>query len=387
MSIKKILILLVVSLAPALNGNCAMAQGTAPGNGIFDIRSFGAKGDGVSDDTKAIQNAANAIPDAGGKLYIPRGIFIVRNVSLKSGTTVTGEGADSVLKLPPSATSGGILTVSYKNNITVRDVAFDGSDTGRTTSGHSTACFWVQAAAGDVTVENCSFRNNTECSSCVRIDSPIGKTSHDITISHCLFENVDVGVITYGCRDVCVNQCTYRGTSEGISFWHDSGFEGNYSCFATDNIIEDTGGSAKGIVFGFCDTFEASGNRISNTGKGGIAFWGPCKNGEITENTISDFGRANDCGGIEDMNWNGIQDVLEDITITDNTIEDYIGWQGKGSVGKGFSFWGTGAKNGLVIEHNRLAHTGHYGIYFEGNAGANTIRDNTFINIPVELNQ
>jgi hypothetical protein len=41
----------------------------------FDVRSFGATGDGVSDDTAAVQNAINTAALTGQSLYIPRGIY------------------------------------------------------------------------------------------------------------------------------------------------------------------------------------------------------------------------------------------------------------------------------------------------------------------------
>ena len=44
---------------------------------IISLFDFGAKGDGMADDTAAVQAAINAIPASGGDLYVPPGIFNV----------------------------------------------------------------------------------------------------------------------------------------------------------------------------------------------------------------------------------------------------------------------------------------------------------------------
>nr|DAX04391.1 MAG TPA: tail fiber protein [Bacteriophage sp.] len=44
--------------------------------GAVNVKQFGAKGDGTTDDTAAIQNAINAIPKTGGILYFPPGKYI-----------------------------------------------------------------------------------------------------------------------------------------------------------------------------------------------------------------------------------------------------------------------------------------------------------------------
>ena len=40
---------------------------------IYDVRSFGAKGDGVAKDTAAIQKALDACAGKGGRVILPRG--------------------------------------------------------------------------------------------------------------------------------------------------------------------------------------------------------------------------------------------------------------------------------------------------------------------------
>lgn len=53
----------------------------------IDVRDHGAKGDGLSDDTAAIQAAIDALPNDGGTVYVPAGAYVVdatRSVRLRS---------------------------------------------------------------------------------------------------------------------------------------------------------------------------------------------------------------------------------------------------------------------------------------------------------------
>jgi len=60
----------------------------APRGPVFDVKAYGAKGDGSTKDTTAIQAAIDAIPTTGGTLYLHDGKFIVGTLVLKSNVTV-----------------------------------------------------------------------------------------------------------------------------------------------------------------------------------------------------------------------------------------------------------------------------------------------------------
>src|SRR5436853_5931734 len=68
---------------------------------IFNVKDFGAKGDGVTDDTAAIQHAIDAAAAAGGgQVYAPSGTYIVSAgeepsdgcLMLKSNVHLYGDG-------------------------------------------------------------------------------------------------------------------------------------------------------------------------------------------------------------------------------------------------------------------------------------------------------
>ena len=52
----------------------------------FDVRSYGAKGDGVTFDTEAVQKAIDACAaDGGGRVVLEKGVFLIKPIMLKSG--------------------------------------------------------------------------------------------------------------------------------------------------------------------------------------------------------------------------------------------------------------------------------------------------------------
>ncbi len=54
---------------------------------VVDVKSLGAKADGVSDDTYYVQMAIDSCP-AGGRVVLEKGVYLVRPIVLKSGVTL-----------------------------------------------------------------------------------------------------------------------------------------------------------------------------------------------------------------------------------------------------------------------------------------------------------
>ena len=82
----------------ALLGPAAQA-GT---NGIFDVRAFGATGDGKTKDTAAFQKALDACAAAanGGIVTVTSGVYLVGSIVIGSNTTLQLDGRASLLGSP-----------------------------------------------------------------------------------------------------------------------------------------------------------------------------------------------------------------------------------------------------------------------------------------------
>lgn len=79
---------------PCDNG-CELGKCLAP---LFDAMDFGAKGDGSHDDGPAIQAALDAA-DGGGRVYLPSGTYLVRQILLLGDhTEVFGDGPSSTVR-------------------------------------------------------------------------------------------------------------------------------------------------------------------------------------------------------------------------------------------------------------------------------------------------
>src|SRR5262249_47290156 len=72
---------------------------------VTDAKAFGAKGDGVSDDTAALQAAIDATHD--GALLLPKGRYVLKNTLriLRSHVVLRGAGPDETVLVVPRSLS------------------------------------------------------------------------------------------------------------------------------------------------------------------------------------------------------------------------------------------------------------------------------------------
>jgi hypothetical protein len=100
----------------------------------FDVRDYGAVGDGVTDDTAAIQAAATAA--AGNVLFFPPGVYAAAGLAITSGTTVWGYGATIQNNAPATITS----YTADASNVRVYGLTFDGNATTQVSAVRFTRC-------------------------------------------------------------------------------------------------------------------------------------------------------------------------------------------------------------------------------------------------------
>ncbi|MBI4243693.1 MAG: right-handed parallel beta-helix repeat-containing protein [Planctomycetes bacterium] len=172
----------------------------------MDVRAFGAVGDGEADDTLAIQGAINALPSAGGILFIPTGIYKITSelyIVEKRAIIIRGEGANETIQYPPMITAEGsilkwagmgggvaLLKLVGVENLEISDLSLDGEGIA-----YSLA---IQVLNGAIDTSSILFRRMAIC-----------YFTTGIQLSSYNASNVDTSVI---------DDVTFRSNTTGISF-------------------------------------------------------------------------------------------------------------------------------------------------------------------------
>ena len=102
--------------------------------------AYGATGDGVTDDTTALQAAVNAASAAQSTLYLPAGTYIVSAplvLPVGDGLAIAGSGWGTSIKLKAAANCFIFRMQAADTRITLRDLTLDGNCTGQGTTGTS----------------------------------------------------------------------------------------------------------------------------------------------------------------------------------------------------------------------------------------------------------
>jgi hypothetical protein len=114
---------------------------------LVNVKSYGAVGDGVSDDTAAIQAALNA----GGTVYIPDGAYVISSMLTVSGRSsggLVGNGSGSIIIANAAMTA--MLKVSSSSGFAVKDLVFWGDELAYANSAQyfrrhtMTAALWLE---------------------------------------------------------------------------------------------------------------------------------------------------------------------------------------------------------------------------------------------------
>src|SRR3989442_10579598 len=85
----------------------ANGQDTAPRTTVYDVRAFGAKGDGKTVDTAAINKAIDAAAAAGGgTVRFPAGAYLSFSIHLKSNIALYLDQGSTIVAADPVADHG-----------------------------------------------------------------------------------------------------------------------------------------------------------------------------------------------------------------------------------------------------------------------------------------
>lgn len=114
---------------PALiskNVGSSLTNYTTWGGILYNVKVYGAKGDGVTDDTVAIQAAITAANTAGGGMvFVPPGTYYISAI-LVLYSNVTLYGVHGKSKIIKPSTLGYVLNLTGVSNVIIEDLIIDG---------------------------------------------------------------------------------------------------------------------------------------------------------------------------------------------------------------------------------------------------------------------
>lgn len=176
---------------------------------VINVRTFGATGDGTTNDAPAIRSAMSALTTlGGGSLYFPRGTYLLSTrdsgghqfIPLTSNLHIYGDGMGATtLKVANNlAHNWGVFsqyddTPDELTDITIRDLTIDCNGTNNLMSDGDSLYYdsGIELSACDrvfiqrVHIHDCAGRNASHFSR----PSIAGRTCHNVTITDCLFTN------------------------------------------------------------------------------------------------------------------------------------------------------------------------------------------------------
>lgn len=124
-------------------------------DGAFNVKWWGAIGDGFADDTAALQACLDALPVFRAELYIPAGDYLTGPLELPVIYNFTIKGAGRETTNISLTSAGTLLSISGANFSTISGIGFRLSGTAQAIAGTSGVRVYNQS--GNVSFENCDF--------------------------------------------------------------------------------------------------------------------------------------------------------------------------------------------------------------------------------------
>ena len=297
------------------------------------VTDFGAVGDGVTDDTVAVQAAIDSFPAYGGRLHFPTGRYIISKwLSGRSYMTYSGDGWSSQFCLAPNLASMNMWNLSGVTDVTISDLFFDGN---RARQDPAMSFRGISPSSGSdrLIIERCRF-DGFRGDGAIHASCAPTTVVYGLKIANCVFTNVGaviIGGANKGGGAIVLNKnvrrceivhnyidCDLDQYVYGIQVEPDPTYTDN-NIKIKDNFIRGSG-AAIGVLTDGSAIVEVSDNIISGITAGvAIQVIGP-SSVKVKDNFITDPYSAS--VGIRVSSNNAYTNMLE-YSITGNEIVEY----------------------------------------------------------------
>lgn len=172
----------------------------APGAGAINVDAFGAVGDGVTDSTAAFQAAHDALPAAGGILFIPPGVYLIDSLQItRENIAVTGGGMLSTIVRRRTDSTAPLIWFNGARGSTMYDITLQDVPDGQTNTGNLLELYVVN----DMLFSNVWLQFGHTL-------AYIGFECGNVAFDSCIFESGRrFNVHTYQAFDVRFTGCTF----------------------------------------------------------------------------------------------------------------------------------------------------------------------------------
>ena len=127
---------------------------------VVNVRDFGAKGNGTTDDTEAIQAAMTT----GGNVFFPKGKYVVsKEIVVEGAANVIGRSARILDNRTPSPDGLTNLFVVSAEDVSFKGLSFELNSKSAPTNPNGETCIHFVKGSGNVSVEGCYFKNYVQC--------------------------------------------------------------------------------------------------------------------------------------------------------------------------------------------------------------------------------
>lgn len=262
---------LAVGIMAAPTSTAQAATGAA--GGYANVKDFGAVGDGVTNDTAAIQRAINSVPVAGGGVFLPPGTYAISSaLKLRANLTICGCGIGS--KLVPLVT--GINILEFLTSSSLVAVNVDISSLEINSRGLASTSGIVMSLAQYVRISQVTF---TGCDFSISLDRcRTVAISDSVSRGHTLIKGGTLRLFsstaTQYCFDVTVSNYTTSNIGNGTANGHAIIVNRGVAVLISGFVLNDGhgGGDIRGVGFyGDCQGCQVTHSLIA-AGTAGIVF-------------------------------------------------------------------------------------------------------------------